>query len=265
MRKEFIDINKKWWNSRVDSHYKSTFYDVNAFIEGKNSLNNPELDLLGDIKGKKVLHLQCHFGMDSISLERLGAKVTAIDFSLEAIKQANKLKERLKSDVKFICCEVYETSEVLKEEFDIVFTSYGTITWLSELDQWAKQISLSLKPSGIFIFADFHPVVWMYDDDIVKPTYPYSSSQAIILDESDSYAQKNESFESKHITWNHGIADTFNALKNNGIIITEFKEFLEAPYPFLSKCIKISNGYQIKDLEGILPLMYTLKGKKSQI
>jgi 2-polyprenyl-3-methyl-5-hydroxy-6-metoxy-1,4-benzoquinol methylase len=262
MIKEYYKANKQWWNSRVDAHYKSPFYDVDSFMEGKSSLNQPELDYLGDIRNKSVLHLQCHFGMDSISLERLGANVTAIDFSNLAIDKANELKNKLNSKVRFVCCDVNDVHDVLQEEFDIVFTSYGTIIWLSNLNNWAKQINLSLKPNGNFIFADFHPVIWMFNDEVTKPIYPYSSLEAIVLDESESYAQKGEQFASKNITWNHSISDTFNALKQNGLTLDEFHEYLEAPYPFLSHCIKSKKGFSIKGLEGILPLMYSIKCTK---
>jgi 2-polyprenyl-3-methyl-5-hydroxy-6-metoxy-1,4-benzoquinol methylase len=112
---------------------------------------------LADVKGKKMLHLQCHFGMDSLNWARLGADVTAVDLSDEAIKEAKQLNDALGLNAKFICCNVYDLKELLDEKFDIVFTSYGVVGWLPDLDKWAEIIAYYLKPSGTFYLAEFHP------------------------------------------------------------------------------------------------------------
>src|SRR5690606_20725019 len=118
-----------------------------------------------NLKDKKVLHLQCHFGQDSISLARLGASVVGVDLSDKAIEQAQHIAQELNADARFICCDIYDLPKHLNEQFDIVFTSYGTIGWLPDLDKWASVIHHFLKPGGQFIFAEFHPVVWMFDND----------------------------------------------------------------------------------------------------
>src|SRR5690606_5040157 len=162
---DYLAINKKSWNQRVQTHLDSEFYELPAFLKGKSSLNQIELDLLKDIKGKSILHLQCHFGQDSISLARMGAKVTAVDFSDKAIDAAKELCTKLGVDVNFLCSDIYELPHILDGQFDIVFTSYGTIGWLPDLQKWAKVVSHYLKNKGEFIFVEFHPVVWMFDDD----------------------------------------------------------------------------------------------------
>jgi 2-polyprenyl-3-methyl-5-hydroxy-6-metoxy-1,4-benzoquinol methylase len=156
----YIEINKQSWNGRVDAHIKSEFYGVEDFIKGKTSLQEIELNLLGDIKNKSILHLQCHFGQDTISLSRMGAKATGIDLSDKAIESAKELNATTKTDASFICCNVYDLPQHLNEEFDIVYTSYGTIGWLPDMDKWANVVSTFLKPGGKFIFVEFHPVVW---------------------------------------------------------------------------------------------------------
>ena len=169
----YIDINRQSWNNKVDYHVKSDFYDLDGFLKGNTSLNDIELKLLGDIKGKSVLHLQCHFGQDSISMSRLGAQVTGIDLSDKAIETARLLAEQTHQDTIFICCNIYDLPQHLNQQFDIVFTSYGTIGWLPDLNQWAHIIAHFLKPNGRFIMAEFHPVVWMFDDDFQQITYNY--------------------------------------------------------------------------------------------
>jgi len=128
----YIEVNRNSWNNRTESHLKSEFYDLEGFLNGKNSLNEIELNLLGDIKGKTILHLQCHFGQDTISLSRLGAEVTGIDLSDKAIESAKQIAKNTTSNVKFICCDIYDLPNHLKEKFDVVFTSYGTIGWLPD-------------------------------------------------------------------------------------------------------------------------------------
>jgi 2-polyprenyl-3-methyl-5-hydroxy-6-metoxy-1,4-benzoquinol methylase len=137
----YIEINRQSWNNRTEVHLKSEFYDLAGFLNGKTSLNEIELNLLGDITGKTILHLQCHFGQDTISLSRLGANVTGVDFAEKAIESAKQLAKDTNSNTKFICCDIYDLSNHIDEKFDIVFTSYGTIGWLPDLDKWAKIIS----------------------------------------------------------------------------------------------------------------------------
>jgi len=136
----YIEINKQSWNKKTDAHINSDFYDMPGFLNGNTSLNSIELELLGDITGKEILHLQCHFGQDTISLGRLGAHATGVDLSDNAIAQAKLLTEKTKADAKFICCDIYELPNYLDKQFDIVFTTYGTIGWLPDLNKWASII-----------------------------------------------------------------------------------------------------------------------------
>ena len=137
--KKHIETNKKAWNKRTPVHIKSKFYNNNEFMREKNSLKLIELNAIGNVTEKSLLHLQCHFGQDSISLARMGAKVTAVDFSDVAIKEAKKLAKKINTRVEFIESDVLDLK--LKKEFDIVFSSYGVIGWLPDLDMWAKTIS----------------------------------------------------------------------------------------------------------------------------
>ena len=127
----YIDINRQSWNSRVEPHLKSNFYDLDGFIKGNTSLNDIELNLLGDIQGKSILHLQCHFGQDTISLSRMGAEITGIDLSDKAIEAAKELALKTNSAAIFIRCNLYDLPKYLDKQFDIVFTSYGTIGHIS--------------------------------------------------------------------------------------------------------------------------------------
>ena len=259
----YLEINKNSWNKKVEYHLNSDFYFVEEFIAGRTSLNEPELKLLGDVKGKKILHLQCHFGQDSISLARMGAEVTAIDLSDKAILEARILADKCGVEVNFIESDVYLLPEILDEKFDVVFTSYGTIGWLPDLQKWAKVISHFLKPEGRFIFVEFHPVVWMFDDNFEKIGYNYFNSEPIIESENGTYADKSADISQENITWNHSLSEVFTSLLNNGLEISSFNEIDYSPYNCFSNTVEFEPGkFRIKHFENKIPMVYSLVAKK---
>ena len=259
----YLNINKNSWNQKVDPHLKSDFYFVEEFIQGKSSLSEIELQFLQNIEGKKILHLQCHFGQDSISLSRLGAKVTGIDLSDKAIDAAKNLAEKCGTDTKFICCDVYSLPELLDEKFDIVFTSYGTIGWLPDLELWAKVIAHFLKPDGTFVFAEFHPAVWMYDDDFSEVKYSYFNTGAITETYEGSYADQNAPIVQEYVMWNHSISEVVNSLLANGLSIETLNEFNFSPWPCFKHNQEIEKGrYIIPQFEGKMPMVYAIKANK---
>ena len=142
-----IKINQKSWEDRTSIHLKSKFYDLEAFKKNPMSLKSFELEGLGDVKGKSLLHLQCHFGQDSLSMARMGAKVTGVDLSEKAIEQANNLNQQLQLDAEFYCSNILIYQDQ-KEAFDIVFASYGVLGWHPDISAWFKVASQLLKPGG---------------------------------------------------------------------------------------------------------------------
>ena len=263
--KNYIEVNKATWNNKTDVHIDSDFYDVKGFLNGKSSLNPIELKLLGDIKDKKILHLQCHFGQDTLSLARLGAKVTGIDLSDKAIEKAKSFNEKLKLDAQFICCDIYDLPNHLNEKFDIVFTSYGTIGWFPDLTKWAEVVSHFLKPQGKFIFAEFHPVVWMFDNDFATIHYNYFNTEPIIEDESGTYADRTAEISAQTITWNHPISEVLNALISNDLEIKSFDEFDYSPYNCFNQTEEFESGkYRIQHLKNKIPMVYSITATKKQ-
>jgi len=236
---------------------------MEGFLQGKTSLNEIELNLLGDIQGKSILHLQCHFGQDTISLSRLGAAATGVDLSDKAIESARKIAKDTHSDTEFICCDIYDLPNHLDEKFDIVFTSYGVIGWLPDLDKWAKIISSFLKPDGQFVFVEFHPVVWMFDDDFDKIAYRYFNSGAILESESGTYADKNADITQDYVMWNHGLSEVVNCLLKNGLEINVLDEFDYSPYNCFNKTIEFEpKKYRIAHLDDKIPMLYSISAKK---
>ena len=172
---ERLKTNLAKWNALVPVHARSKMYDVAGFKAGRISLHELELAEVGDVRGKSLLHLQCHFGHDTMSWARLGAEVTGLDFSDEAIKLARSLIDELKIPARFICADIYDTGAVLGDQFDVVFTSYGAITWLPDMQRWAQIIAQSLKPGGFFYIADEHPFASIFNhrDDASTLTIQY--------------------------------------------------------------------------------------------
>ncbi len=258
-KNNYIEINRDSWNNKTETHLKSKFYDLDGFLKGKTSLNDIELNLLGDIKGKTVLHLQCHFGQDSISLSRLGADVTGVDLSDKAIESAKQIAEDTNSSAKFICCDIYDLPAHLDEKFDIVFTSYGTIGWLPNLDKWANIISRFLKPNGQFVFVEFHPVVWMFDDNFEKIGYRYFNSGAILETENGTYADKTAKITQEYVMWNHGLSEVLNSLIKSGLEIKSMDEFDYSPYNCFNKTVEFEKGkYRIEHLDNKIPMVYSI-------
>jgi SAM-dependent methyltransferase len=260
---DYLAINKESWNSRTDAHMDSEFYNVEGFLKGNSSLNSIELNLLGDLKGKSVLHLQCHFGQDTISLQRMGANATGIDLSDKAIASAVELAKKTNQAAQFICCDVYDLPNHLHEQFDLVFTSYGTIGWLPDLDKWAQVISIFLKPGGKFVFAEFHPVVWMFDDQFEKVGYNYFNTGPIVETESGTYADRDAPIRQEYVCWNHGIGEVLNSLLANGLELNSFAEFDYSPYNCFKETMEFEpKKFRIKHLDNKIPMVYALTATK---
>jgi 2-polyprenyl-3-methyl-5-hydroxy-6-metoxy-1,4-benzoquinol methylase len=261
---KYFEANKEGWNKRTAVHKTSDFYALEDFKKGTSSLNKIELEEVGDVKGKSLLHLQCHFGMDTMSWAREGAVVTGVDLSCEAINLAKEINDELKMNATFVCSNVYETSLHVKEQFDIVFTSYGTIGWLPDLKPWAKMIAEKLKPGGFFYIADFHPTLWMLDDAMEKMQYSYFNDGVIITEQEGTYADKNAPIKYKEYGWNHPFSEIFAALLNAGLQINFLHEYPFSPYNCFANVEQGSDGmWRIKRMGQKFPMMYSIKATKT--
>ncbi|MBU6219900.1 MAG: class I SAM-dependent methyltransferase [Bacteroidetes bacterium] len=262
-----FDTNKQAWNQRVEIHYQSEFYDVPGFLKGKEVLKSIELALLGDIKDKTLLHLQCHFGQDSLSLVRLGAQVTGIDFSQVAIDKAVVLARQVGLSATFICGNVLDTPQLIPEKFDIVFTTYGVLGWLPDMNDWAKVVKTMLKPGGKLILVEFHPVLWMLDDEFTFIAYSYFKGEPIIETKNTTYTDQGslQMNTFQEITWNHSLDEVMSALLAQGLKLTHFKEYPYSPYPCFRNMKETKPGqYQISDLEDKIPMVYALTAENEK-
>ncbi|WP_223032903.1 class I SAM-dependent methyltransferase [Hanstruepera marina] len=261
---KYFDTNKATWNEKVKIHSKSDMYDLEAFKNGKNSLMPYELKAFGNVSEKSLLHLQCHFGQDTLSWSRLGAQCVGVDLSDEGIKLAKTLNTELQLDAEFVCCNVLDTSKYVKEQFDIVFTSYGVIGWLPDLKPWGKMISERLKPGGTFYMVEFHPIVWMFDYLEGKPVmkYGYMQDEVIYEEYEGTYANTDSKMISKEYGWNHGLSEVINALTEAGLHIDYLNEYDESPYNVLPDLIETDSGMFVTK-DKLYPLIFEIKARKN--
>jgi SAM-dependent methyltransferase len=255
--------NRSLWNARVPHHLASRMYDVEGFVAGRNTLTALELELLGEVSGKRILHLQCHFGQDTLSLARLGATVTGLDISDAALDAARALAERCGLEADWVLSNVAEHVPALDGRFDIVFTSYGTIGWLPDLKPWAANIARYLKPGGRFVFVEFHPALWMFDNDFSAVAHSYFNRAMIIEEEQGSYADRAAPITTRSCSWNHSLDDVLSALLQAGLVLEGFTELDGSPHDCFTRTVRGEDGlFRIEGLEGKLPMVYALSAMK---
>ena len=262
---DYYDTNKARWNELVGLHAKSEEYDLEGFIAGRNSLHRVELDILGDVAGKSLLHLQCHFGLDTINWARLGAKATGVDFSESAIELAREIAKKVGVDAEFVCSNVYDLPEVHEGEYDIVFTSIGVLCWLQDIRGWGRIIARYLKPGGVFLLVESHPLMWVLDVEFEALRIKYSywhSDKPLSWEQDGTYADEDAKVTNKKsYEWQHTVGDVLNSLIKAGLRIREVKEYPHLPWKYLESAEKGPDGYwRIKGDR--LPQMWSVKAVK---
>jgi SAM-dependent methyltransferase len=257
---EHFDANRRAWNERTNVHVGSAFYDVEGFLAGATSLKSIELERMGDVSGKTLLHLQCHFGQDTLSWARRGATVTGLDFSDRAIEEARRLAQRANLPARFVQANVYDAAEAVGETFDIVFTSYGTIGWLPDLDPWAQAVRRTLRPGGTFCIVEFHPFLWMFDNALERIEYAYSSRGTPIEETTTgTYADRDAPIRVHEFSWNHSLSDVFGALTRAGLGVTSFDEYDFSPYPIWPEMEEVEPGrFRSKRYGARVPYVYSM-------
>lgn len=263
MAQDYLSTNRTLWNNKIDVHLRSAFYDLDGFRAGKSSLQDIELEQLGDIRGKKVLHLQCHFGQDTLSLARLGAQVTGLDLSDKAIDAARKLARELNLEARFVCGDVFEADRLLEgETFDLIFTTYGVLGWLPELQSWGRVIGRLLRPGGELLLVEFHPVIWLFDDNFERVAYPYFNRGPIVEESIGTYADRDAPLRDASYSWPYAFCDIFSALLGNGMQIEDFREYDYSPYDCFLNTVPMEKGFQIRGMEGNMPMVFSVRARK---
>ncbi|MFZ2955693.1 MAG: class I SAM-dependent methyltransferase [Candidatus Ozemobacteraceae bacterium] len=261
---DYIEKNRDSWNKRTECHFQSPFYNMGGFLRGENSLQNIEMSLLGNIKNKSILHLQCHFGQDTLSLVRMGANATGVDLSDVAIEKAKKVGNDLGLNAEFICCNIYDLPNHLSKTFDIVFSSYGVIGWLPDLAKWGKLVSRYLKPGGKLIFVEFHPFIWMFDSEFKKIEYSYFNVGAIEETCNGTYADPQAKITHESVSWNHSFEEVISSLIQNGLSINNIQEYDYSPYNCLKNLKEDEKGkFRIIGMKKMIPMIYSIVAVKN--
>jgi 2-polyprenyl-3-methyl-5-hydroxy-6-metoxy-1,4-benzoquinol methylase len=222
-------INEQAWNRRASIHLDSSFYDVNAFMCGKSTLKSLELGLCGEVSGLDMLHLQCHFGLDSLSWARRGANVTGVDFSSTAIAAARRLASEARVSAKFIQSDVLDLPASLERSYDLVISTYGVLNWLPCLDRWARGIARSLRSGGRFILVEFHPILDVLFQGSISGAADYFNCSPSVCRTRGTYAVPTDPHEATDVRWAHPLGSVINALTSAGLNICSLVE-----YPFCS-------------------------------
>jgi SAM-dependent methyltransferase len=236
---EYIDNNRRLWDGMVPFHVASEFYDVASFKAGRNSLMRVELEEVGPVTGKSLLHLQCHFGMDTLNWARLGASVTGLDFSQAAVERARALAEEISvTDARFVQSNVYDAPQALGEQFDIVYTGIGALNWLPDIRGWARVAAGFVKPGGFLYLYEGHPMLWALDeerqDGVLALRYPYFEVERPIEWDSElTYTDGPPLKNTKGFEWNHGLGEIATALIEAGLRLDFIHEHREIAWKAL--------------------------------
>jgi SAM-dependent methyltransferase len=271
---DYRTINRTNWDERAPAHAASPDYAVDRFLEDPQFLSLVvEFDrpLLGDLKGVRGVHLQCHIGTDTLSLARLGARMSGLDFSPASLQQARALAEATRTEIDFHEADVYDAAEVLgREQFDLVFTGIGALGWLPNIGRWAQVVSALLRPGGRLFIREGHPVLWALGeprpDGVLSLEYPYfEREEPMVWDEPGTYVATDVEFSST-VTheWNHGLGEIIGALLEAGMQITGMVEHQSVPWEALpGQMTLLANGeWQLTDSPWRLPHSYTLQATK---
>jgi SAM-dependent methyltransferase len=261
MPEEWLAVNRALWDERVPIHVASVFYDVEGFLAGGSTLRSFELQEVGDVEGLTLLHPQCHFGLDTLSWARRGARVTGLDFSSPAITAARKLAADASLEAEFVESDVYSALEALGgRRFDLVYTGLGALNWLPDIERWARVMAALVAPGGRFYLAEFHPFTDVFADNDLTVAYPYFRAEPLEWEQSGTYADLDaQTVRNRSIEWNHGLGAVVSALISAGLrleFLHEHDHTLFARWPFLERAA--GGPYRLPESMPSLPLMYSL-------
>jgi SAM-dependent methyltransferase len=259
---EWRETNRAWWDERVPIHVSSDLYDVEAFLAGGSALFDFVVEEVGDVEGATLVHPQCHFGLDTLSWARRGARVTGLDFSAPAVAAARDLAARAGlDDAEFVQGDVYDAPALLGgRRFDVVFTGMGALNWLPDVERWARVMASLVAPGGCLYLAEFHPFSHVFGDDDFTIEYPYFHDEPIVFPTTGTYASAGaKTVHNRAYEWNHGLGAVVSAIIAAGFeleFLHEHDYTLFARWPFL---VGRRGSFRLPEGMPSLPLMYSLR------
>ncbi|MGE0241293.1 MAG: class I SAM-dependent methyltransferase [Parvibaculaceae bacterium] len=269
-RQTYFDANRKSWDERVAIHRRDEtgFYEVQRVLDGGDKLNAIEAAEIGDVRGLRIAHLQCHFGLDSICLARRGASVTGLDFSPAAVAEARALARRAGTNAQFVEGNVYDARSLLSGDFDLAYVTWGAINWLPDIAQWAKVVASLLKPSGRLYLAESHPNILPFDwvDGRIAPRFDWRTpkDQPIVEETENTYTGAADILVNKRVyEWQHPLSDIINGLIAAGMRLDWLHEHAALTWPLFPNMTASADGlYRLPPDHVQLPLSFSLAARK---
>jgi SAM-dependent methyltransferase len=270
---DYLDVNRANWDDRAPAHAASPGYPVGKLASDPSFLSPVvafDRPLLGSLTSQRGIHLQCHIGTDTVSLSRLGADMTGLDFSEKSLQEARRVAQLAAADVRFVQSNVYDAVAAAGTGYDFVYTGIGALCWLPDVARWARTVSALLRPGGRLFIREGHPMLWTLDDSatgdelIIK--YPYfEREEPLTFDYPGTYVETEVEFA--HNTtheWNHGIGEIVTAVLDAGMTLTGLVEHQTVPWEALpGRMHRVGNGeWQLNDAPDRLPVTYTLQATK---
>ena len=255
-----MEPNQRLWDERVPIHVASTFYDVEGFLAGRCTLGALELAEVGPVEGLSLLHLQCHFGLDTLSWARRGARVTGLDFSDAAVKAADELAARAGLQARFVHSEVTSAAEV-GQPHDIVFTSWGVLGWLPDIEAWAHAAFACCKPGGLFYIAEIHPVAWLFE---ATPCPYFGRGRRFTQSTESTYADREATLTNttEHF-WCHTLGEILSALLKAGFVLEYVREHPFCCNDILPGMVKNEDGSWAQPPGGVdIPLGFSVRAHR---
>lgn len=269
---DYRTINMANWDERAPAHAASLDYGLDRFVADPAFISDVlrfDLPLLGDVSGLRGIHLQCHLGTDTISLSRLGARMTGLDFSAAALAEARALVARTGDAVEFVQADVYDAVEVLgASAFDLVFTGIGAICWLPSIERWARTVAGLLRPGGRLFIREGHPMLWGLDEPTLVPRYSYfEHPEPLVWDEGGTYVETDVEF--RHTVtheWNRGLGEIITALLGAGMEVTGLVEHDSVPWEALPGHMTSDDAgeWRLTESPERLAASYTLQARKRE-
>ena len=266
---EFMDTNRARWDELAAINRDSAMYDVDSFRRGTRDLHPLELAEMGSVDGLDLLHLQCHFGLDTLVLARKGARVTGLDFSTEAIATARRLADEAGIDARFVEGDLYDAPKLIDGRFDMVFVTWGTICWLPDILAWARIVADFLRPGGRFYFADAHPYIQTFDDTDpdgpMRVRFPYfHKPEPLLFEQVSAYADPHaRTVNTRTFEWIHGVGEVVTALIDAGLRLDFLHEHAEIVWQAFPYLVQGEDGqYRIPADRPQVPLSYSLQASK---
>ena len=271
---DYLAINRANWNDRAAAHAASPGYSFDRYATDPAFLSHTirfDRDLLGDISGQRGVHLQCHIGTDTLSLTRLGATMTGLDFSDKSLDEARRLAASAGADIPYVQSNVYDAHAAVGDGFDFVYTGVGALCWLPDVAGWARVVASLLRPGGRLFIREGHPILWALDydrkDDLLALELPYfEHPEPQVYEEGGTYVATDAEFTSNTTNeWNHGLAEIVSAVLAAGLTLTGLVEHRSVPWNALpGRMTDIGDGeWQLTDRPDRMPHSYTLQAVRN--